>query len=243
MHTASRQRATGPSVLDPASERAYRQLYEAILGGTIAGGTRLVEGQLADEFGVSRTPIREALRRLAQDGLVEVVPRGGAVVRLISAEDIARAYACRAVLEGLAARILSARRTERDLFELREVLRQARLALSERPLETVVALNIQFHDTLVQVVGDPVIRELVDHLALHTAQYRQRVRQATQASPEARKRYTTHMADLMTEHERLVQLIESGDGDQAELLVRRHLDATAGEMASILRSFRRARDE
>jgi DNA-binding GntR family transcriptional regulator len=228
----------GGSVLDPASERAYRHLHESILGGAIAGGTRLVEGQLAEKLGVSRTPIREALRRLAQDGLVEAVPRGGAVVRLITAEDIARAYACRAVLEGLAARILAARRTERDLFELREVQRQARLALSGRPLESVVALNVQFHDTLVRVVGDPVIRELLDHLALHTAQYRQWVREVTQASPDARKRYTTHMAELMTEHERLIVLIESGKGDQAEALVRQHLDATAGEMARILRTFR-----
>ena len=102
-------------------ERAYRTLRTAILEGRFGVGERLFESKLADQLGISRNPVRESIRRLQQDGLVDVRPRGGIYVASISIEEADDIYRVRGALEALAARLAAERVTDHELQELRHL--------------------------------------------------------------------------------------------------------------------------
>jgi DNA-binding GntR family transcriptional regulator len=104
----------------PLVDRLAAAIQARVLSGDIARGTRLRQEALAGEFGVSRTPVREALRKLQATGIVELLPNRGAVVRGPSAREIREAYEVRAELEGLAAELATVRISDRDLLRLRE---------------------------------------------------------------------------------------------------------------------------
>jgi DNA-binding GntR family transcriptional regulator len=118
----------------PLVDRLAAKIQSAILGGSIPVGTRLRQEALADEFDVSRTPVREALRKLQATGVVELLPNRGAVVRGPSARDIREAYEVRAELEGLAAELAAGLIGDRDLRRLREAE-----ALFRRSVTSLVA--------------------------------------------------------------------------------------------------------
>src|SRR5438552_8520439 len=99
----------------PMSERAYRELRNRIISGDLPPGTRLVEAQVASETGVSRTPVREALKRIAAEGLVSRDGLGGLIVYAASPDEVEQLYLVREVLDGLAAR-LAAHRVSPDEF-------------------------------------------------------------------------------------------------------------------------------
>jgi DNA-binding GntR family transcriptional regulator len=147
-------------------------LEEAIVSGEIAPGTVLRQEQLSDRFSVSRTPIREALRRLAALGLVSFVPNRGVRVRTLSRDELWEAFLVRAELEALATELAAPRFTERDLEELEDAERafgEATHALRERPGEGVdrwrlthdwVSANHGFHDVIYRVADMPLIERL-----------------------------------------------------------------------------------
>jgi DNA-binding GntR family transcriptional regulator len=114
----------------PLVDRLAAAIQGRIVGGSIPVGTRLRQEALADEFGVSRTPVREALRKLQATGILELLPNRGAVVRGPSARDIREAYEVRAELEGLAAELAAELISDRDLIRLREAEALFRRAVS-----------------------------------------------------------------------------------------------------------------
>ena len=118
----------------PLVDRLATAIQARVLSGTLARGVRLPQEALAAEFGVSRTPVREALRKLQASGLVELVPNRGAIVRGPSAREIREAYVVRAELEGLAAELAAARISDYDLVRLREAE-----ALFRRAVTSLVA--------------------------------------------------------------------------------------------------------
>jgi DNA-binding GntR family transcriptional regulator len=130
MATAQALRDDGPPLVD----RLATAIQARVLSGTLARGVRLPQSALAAEFGVSRTPVREALRKLQASGLVELVPNRGAIVRGPSAREIREAYVVRAELEGLAAELAAARISDHDLMRLREAE-----ALFRRAVTSLVA--------------------------------------------------------------------------------------------------------
>ena len=109
---------------DALPDRIYLSLEEAILEGKVKPGDRLIEDELSKGFGVSRGPIREALRLLEKDGLVKRVPRKGAIVEWISKDDISEMFEVRSVLEGLAAKIFCGRATDAELSGLEGIYKQ-----------------------------------------------------------------------------------------------------------------------
>ena len=96
-------------------EAAYGHLRDSILRGSLLPGTRISEPNLAEQLGISRTPVREALQRLSQEGLVELTPAKGARVRVLSAEEVREVYEARAMLEGEAARLAAERASEGEM--------------------------------------------------------------------------------------------------------------------------------
>jgi DNA-binding GntR family transcriptional regulator len=147
-------------------------IEEAIVSGELPPGTVLRQEQLSERFAVSRTPIREALRRLAALGLVSFVPNRGVRVRTLSREELREAFLVRAELESLATELAAPRMTEEDLAELEEAearFSEATQALRARPRDDVdrwrltsewVRANHGFHDVIYRVAGSPLVEQL-----------------------------------------------------------------------------------
>ena len=145
-------------------ERVYQHLQAEILGGGLAPGTELSEVALAKELGVSRGPIREAMGRLAAEGLVNVRPRRGAVVRAPTLEELVEAYQVREVLEALAVRLAVPRLTEKDLRELGSLVDEMDLSAREDDLGRFFEANVAFHDRFCEMSGNRKLRQV--HLTL-----------------------------------------------------------------------------
>lgn len=129
----------------PQGETVYQRLIEDIRSGALAPGARLRETELADRLGVSRTPIREAIRQLENDGLVSHLPRVGAAVRKLDYAEVMELYDMRAVLEGTAARMAARAATDLELAELTAL--NSDMAGAETP-QRAAELNTRFHLTL-----------------------------------------------------------------------------------------------
>ena len=141
-----------------ASDKAYDVLYAAIIDGEFPPGARITEGLVVDRAGVSRTPVREAVRRLEAEGLLRFVPNQGAFVTAWSDEEVEDIFELRALLEGHAARLAATRGTEDQFAELRK-LAVAQLAESEQKagprLDRVSSLNARFHQQVIEAANSP----------------------------------------------------------------------------------------
>ena len=145
------------------------ELRQAILTGRLKGGERLVEGKLADELGVSRNPVREAIRVLASEGLVDVAARRGASVAVMSDQEARETIEVRALLEGQNAR-LAARRHDKELIKrIEAVLKKGTAAVAARHFDQLFQLNQQFHEALAAAGQNRVLGELLQKLRNRTA--------------------------------------------------------------------------
>lgn len=143
-----------------ASERAAGTLRDLILHGDLAAGTRLGEVELAERLGVSRTPVREALTRLAAEGLVEIVPNRGARVASFTVDELEAVFEVRAALEPRLTGLAVPRATVADADALDE-LAQRMLRIGrpgrDQDLDALVGLNLEFHDRLVALAAHPAM--------------------------------------------------------------------------------------
>jgi DNA-binding GntR family transcriptional regulator len=139
------------------SEHVAQALREAIGDGTLRPGARVVEQHIAEALGVSRAPVRDALRLLVRDGLVTLTPHRGAIVTPISADLIADVFDVRVALEGLAARLAAERISSRDLTELRALQRGMEEAAAAGDRHRLIALDVGFHQAVIAASGRPVL--------------------------------------------------------------------------------------
>jgi len=149
--------------------RVIEELRQAILSRKLKPGERLVEGRLADEFGVSRNPVREAIRVLASEGLVEVTARRGASVVSMSDEEARETIEVRALLEGQNARLAARRRDEDVLKRIEAVLREGSDAVKAKRYDLLTGLNQQFHQELAAAGRNRVLGDLLKRLRERTA--------------------------------------------------------------------------
>ncbi|HKU07318.1 MAG TPA: GntR family transcriptional regulator, partial [Bradyrhizobium sp.] len=149
--------------------RVIEELRQAILSRRLKPGERLVEGRLADEFGVSRNPVREAIRVLASEGLVEVTARRGASVISMSDEEARETIEVRALLEGQNARLAARRRDEDVLKRIEAVLRQGTDAVAAKRYDLLTGLNQKFHHELAEAGRNRVLGDLLKRLRERTA--------------------------------------------------------------------------
>lgn len=139
----------------------YSELLDRIVGGQLAPGDRLVESRIAEEFDVSKIPVREALRTLAADGFVSIEPRKGASVALLSDEKARDLVEVRASLEALNARLATQRRTANDVLELTKLLDEGTAASDSGDLSACAKLNRVFHETLNGMTGNAFLQTLM----------------------------------------------------------------------------------
>jgi DNA-binding GntR family transcriptional regulator len=201
----------------PATERAYEHVKAAILAQEYAGGRMLTEGEIAEAVGVSRTPVREALLRLAAEGLVELYPKRGALVLAVSIEEIRDVHAARELVECYAAEG-AVRAGELLTPELRRWLAAMRAAAEAGDVATFAQADRAFHNTMVEAAGNRVVRRWYDQIR------DRQLRMRTLLVPQARDR----MATAIREHEAIVAAIEGGDVDTVRREVVAHLDTFMG---------------
>ncbi|PIV06722.1 MAG: hypothetical protein COS57_02305 [Syntrophobacterales bacterium CG03_land_8_20_14_0_80_58_14] len=137
-----------------AREKTYDDLKAKILSGHFIPGERLAEEHLAEELGVSRTPVREALHKLEQDGLIEPLESRGFCIPRDSPEEIEDLFELRTVLEGYTLRIICERITDEQIAMLEAIIEKAEDALRRKRIDEVFQWNTQFHDTLHSLVAD-----------------------------------------------------------------------------------------
>jgi DNA-binding GntR family transcriptional regulator len=216
-------------------DKLASDLQQRVLSGDIPSGTRLRQSALAAEFGVSRTPIREALRKLQAGGLVELQPHRGALVRGLSAREIRDAYEVRAELEALAAELAAVRIRHDQLDRLREAQDQFRDGLAKTvalrevgqpDIEQALVwsrANDQFHQVIQEAAGNDVLVATLTHL--HRSFPRDLTKIVLAES-------TPLLRTNVLEHEEIVDALQRRDRDAARELMRRHV-RHAGELVTL----------
>ena len=199
------------------SARVATELRRGILTGRRRPGDRLIEDRLSEEMGVSRIPIREALRTLAAEGLVDIQPRRGASVADISRESARDLIEVRATLEGLNARLAARHHEPGIVGELRQVLAQGNRAARSRSVEDLVRLNGEFHDKLAQAGRNGILWDIMRMLRERT--------DLVFAANGARRAQQD-----WDEHSKILAAVIDGDEQLAEMLAARHV-RRAGEAA------------
>lgn len=231
---------TGPEAESGGSQavKAQLRLREMILAGELAAGARIAELTIVERLGVSRTPIRAALMRLEQEGLLEALPNGGYAVRTFSERDVSDAIELRGTVEGLAARLAAERGVAAVvLAEASECLAQVDVVLRAPTLDDeaflrYVTLNQRFHVLLAEMAGSGVIaRELERVVSLPFASPSGFV--VVQAnSPQARDMLIV----AQDQHRQVLDAIERREGGRAEAIMREHSRIAQRNLRDAVRS-------
>lgn len=209
----------------PLRELVFEALREAILKGQLAPGERLMEIQLAEELGVSRTPVREAIRKLELEGLVLMVPRKGAYVASFSMKDVVEVFEIRAALEGLAAALAAERITDQELEELERQLVKSSELINLADLEGMVEVDTGFHQILYQSSRNQRLAQIINNLREQIQRFRQ-----TSLS------YPGRMKDALGEHREIVDAISARDPELARKLAQDHIENAENSMMQVIRT-------
>lgn len=208
----------------PLRDVVFRTLRQAILTGDMKPGERLLEIQLANKLGVSRTPIREAIRMLELEGLVVMVPRRGAQVAQITEKSMSDVLEVRCALDELAVELACARITEEEKEELREACDAFEKATQTGEVHVIAKADVDFHDIIFKVAGNPRLTQMVNNLAEQMYRYRF----------EYIKDESQHQM-LVKEHRRICESICKGDVEASKTAIKEHIE---NQEKSIIRQIR-----
>ncbi|HLN13935.1 MAG TPA: GntR family transcriptional regulator [bacterium] len=193
-------------------ELLFKHLRQLIISGSYAAGAKLVEQDLAEQFNVSRTPVREAIRKLEIEGLVRYQSRRGVIVTGFSESDIDEIYATREVLEGLAARLAAEHATEQDLSALRQLLDQMSEAFAAGEYKRAAQIHTRFDDLLYQTGRNQRLLGIL-------TQFSQYIEHGKLVSLTRQGRAD----EIRAEHAAMVEAIATRDPDAAERAARLHV--------------------
>ena len=194
------------------SDRVYHEIKDRILSGELAAGDRIPEELLAEQFGVSRTPIREAVRRLDEFGLVRLKPRSYAEVIELSEAEADQVMLVREQLEGLAVRLLAEKATKVDVQALSEIAEKCYLALERGSVADTFELDSCFHLEIGRRSGNDVLADLIERLDAKV----QLVRLMRCSTPE-----TIHQNIHV--HDKIIEAISANDSALAESVMHKHI--------------------
>ncbi|HET7559303.1 MAG TPA: GntR family transcriptional regulator [Limnochordia bacterium] len=207
----------------PLRELVFEAVREAIIEGQLKPGERLMEIQLAERLGVSRTPVREAIRKLELEGFVVMIPRKGAYVADISLKDIADVFEIRGALEGLAAQLAAERASDEELERLERLLHEIGVCVEQRDVDLMVDLDTRFHDVLYTASRNQRLGQILSLLREQIQRFRTR----TLANPQ-------RMKVARDEHQALVEALAARDPDLARRLAEAHIESAENSLMSLM---------
>jgi DNA-binding GntR family transcriptional regulator len=198
-----------PSLL---SDRIRNALTDAIAGGALPAGTALDEQQLADRYGVSRTPVREALRQLAVSGLVEIRPRRGVIVAQVTPAQVMDLFETTAEIEAVCVRLATYRMTPLERSRLLAIHEETAAVVERGDVDAYDALNRQFHEAIYAATHNDFLAEQARQIRTRLNAFRRTQLRQGQRLPRSR-----------AEHDEVMRAIARGDGEEAARCMRAHM--------------------
>lgn len=209
----------------PLREIVFEHLREAIISGNLRPGERMMEMQLAEEMGVSRTPVREAIRKLELESLVIMVPRRGAYVSDLSIKDVAETYEIRSALEALAAGLAAERITPDESEELERILVQIGQCIEGNDLERSIKLDEEFHNVLYRASRNDRLVQIINNLREQI----QRFRTTSLGTPG-------RLEAVLSEHTKITEAISERNTDMAQRLAQEHIENAESTLMEWMKS-------
>ena len=209
----------------PLRDVVFNTLRQAILRGELKPGERLMELKLANKLGVSRTPIREAIRKLELEGLVIMCPRKGAEVAEITEENLRDVLEVRGALEELAVQLACERIEKADIGKLRRAAKRFEEVLTNDDITKIAEADVAFHDIIYMATNNKRLIQLLNNI--REQMYRYRV--------EHLKRKECY-DQLIKEHNEMITAIENGDKELATKITRSHIGGQAQTVIDTIRS-------
>ena len=197
---------------ESVAQKIYEKIKERILNGDVPFGAHLYENKLAEQLGTSRGPIREALRQLEADGLVEVRPNIGTFVHTLTIEEVTEIYTVRSLLEGYIVKIAAEKATRVKVEKLQQIMESAAKAASDGNLQETVKYDFDLHRQIWKIADHKILFDLLNRL-----EWRVRMLITLQAP------LFTELIDSIQDHAMIVDAIAEGDGEKASELVQEHI--------------------
>lgn len=208
----------------PLRDVVFNTLREAILKGELKPGERLMELQLAAKLGVSRTPIREAIRMLEQEGLAVTVPRKGAEVARMTEKDMEDVLQVREALDELAVNIACEKITEEQLDNLRQAMKEFEASTKSGDVKRIATADVLFHDIIYQSTGNSKLVSMLNNLREQIYRYRVEYLKDADSYP-----------NLMKEHEEIEHALAKRDKKKAIKAMQVHVDNQAEAVKKMIR--------
>lgn len=208
----------------PLRDVVFNTLRQAILRGELKPGERLMEIRLANQLGVSRTPIREAIRMLELEGLVIMIPRKGAQVAQITEKDLNDVLEVRLGLEELATRFACERIRSEALGDLYRASRKFESLLETDDLQALAKADVEFHDIIYQATDNARLVQLLNNLREQMYRYRIEYLKKKECYPQ-----------LLSEHKAIIEAIESHDKEKATAITGQHINNQVDTVVGTLR--------
>ncbi len=208
----------------PLRDVVFQTLRSAILRGDLKPGERLMEMQLAEKLGVSRTPIREAIRMLEQEGLAIMIPRKGAEVAQMTEKDVDDVLQIRCALEELAVRLSCHNMASDDLRKLALARDRFSEMTKTENIQDIATADMNFHDIIYESSENPKLQNLMVTLREQVYRYRVEYLKDPRVYPS-----------LIAEHEQLYEAIQKQDSDKASEIIRKHLQNQTDGVKRVIR--------
>lgn len=215
----------------PLRDVVFNTLRQAILRGELKPGERLMEIQLANKLGVSRTPIREAIRKLELEGLVLMIPRKGAEVAEITEKNLRDVLEVREALEALSVELACDHVTEDQICEMKMAAKAFENALKSGDVTKIAEADVQFHDVIALATDNQKLIQLLNNLREQMYRYRVEYLKNEQVYPQ-----------LIEEHDMLIEAIRERRKDRAAEIVCQHIDNQAEAISGLIRTKKSASD-
>lgn len=209
----------------PLRDVVFNTLRQAILRGELKPGERLMEVQLANKLGVSRTPIREAIRKLELEGLVLMIPRKGAEVAQITEKSLRDVLEVRGALEKLAVELACEKMTDEEFAELKEAAQNFKDVVNEKDVTKIAERDVKFHDVIYMSTDNQKLIQLLSNLREQMYRYRVEYLKDAEVFPQ-----------LIEEHGEIIKALEKRDKNKAMEIMCRHIDNQVTGVIDIIRN-------
>ena len=209
----------------PLRDIVFQTIRKAILNGELEPGERLMETQLGEKLGVSRTPIREAIRKLELEGLVVMVPRKGAQVAQFTIKDIEDVLQVRASLEALAAKLACKHMDERSFLKLQLIITEYEYAAKEDDIEVMIQKDIEFHDTIALASQNDKLIQLYNNMREQVQRYR-----------IAYLKNTEQSNSVIAEHNEILKALKNREEEVASNLATQHIETQCSSIMRFINS-------